>query len=98
MKSEHRPIKFVDRLEGNNHIVLLYDNPKYADLVIARYLLSGLKKGQSCIFFTSDEPKAVEKQLSTQGINIDLFKHANSLRIFHIARQDTDEQDAFNIL
>jgi hypothetical protein len=98
MESEYSLLKFVDRLEGNNHIVLLYDNPKYADMVIARYLLSGLEKGESCIFFTSDEPKAIEKQLSAQGINVDLFKQTKSLRIYHIEKSDTGKQDALSTL
>jgi hypothetical protein len=46
----YRPINFIDRIEGNNHIVLLYDDQKYADLVIARYISNGLEKGESCIF------------------------------------------------
>ncbi|MDQ3977397.1 MAG: MEDS domain-containing protein, partial [Thermoproteota archaeon] len=77
----YRPIKFLDRLEGNNHIVLLYDSQKYAYLIIARYLLDGLKKGESCIFFTSDEPEAIEERLSAEGIDVDSYKQKNSLSI-----------------
>ena len=62
--ASYRPIKIVDKMEGNNHIVLLYDNEKYADLVIARYLLNGLQKGESCVFFTSDDkPETIEERL-----------------------------------
>lgn len=96
MGSEYRPIKFLDRLEGNNHIVLLYDDPKYADLIIARYLLNGLTKGESCIFFTSDEPKAVEKRLSAQGIDVDSYK--DSLRIYRTERSDANKLDALATL
>ena len=53
-KMSYRPYKFLDRMERNKHVVLLYDNPKYADLIIARYISNGLKKGESCIFFASD--------------------------------------------
>lgn len=98
MESDYRPLKFVDRLEGNNHIVLLYDKSEYADLVIARYLLNGLKKDESCIFFTSDEPEAIEKRLSAQGINVDSYKQANSLRIFRIEKSDVNKQDALSTL
>jgi hypothetical protein len=98
MEPEYSLLKFVDRLEGNNHIVLLYDNPKYADMVIARYLLSGIEKGESGIFFTSDEPKAIEKRLSAQGINVNLFKQTNSLRVFHIEKSDTGKRDALRTL
>jgi hypothetical protein len=99
MESEsYRPLKFLDRMEGNNHIVMLYDNVKYADLIIARYLLNGLEKGESCIFFTPDEPEAIEKRLSAQGIDVDLYKRKNSLRIYCIDRSDANKQDALATL
>jgi hypothetical protein len=94
----YRPVKFLDRLEGNNHIVLLYDKQKYADLIIARYLSNGLKKGESCIFFTSDEPVAVEKRLAAQGIDIALYKKKNSFRIFSIERGDSGKRDVLSTL
>ena len=91
-KTSYRPFKFLDRMEGNNHIVLLYDNSKYADLIIARYLSNGLKKGESCIFFTSDNLETVRKRLSAEGID------ADSLRIFQIARDYMNKPDALSIL
>jgi MEDS: MEthanogen/methylotroph, DcmR Sensory domain len=97
-RASYRPIKFLDRMEGNNHIVLLYDNQKYADLVIARYLLNGLQKGESCIFFTADKPEAIEERLSVEGIDVDSYKRTNSLRIFHIERYDANKLDALGTL
>ncbi|MEP0825966.1 MAG: MEDS domain-containing protein [Nitrososphaera sp.] len=90
---EYRPVKFLDRLEGNNHIVLLYDDEKYADMIIARYFLNGLEKGESCIFFTADDPEAVEGRLAAQGIEVELYKKKNSLRIFCIERSDENKHD-----
>ena len=91
-KTSYRPFKFLDRLEGNNHIVLLYDDSKYADQIIARYLFNGLKKGESCIFFTSDNPETVRKKLFTESID------ADSLRIFQIERDYANKSDALSIL
>ena len=91
-KTTYRPFKFIDRLEGNNHIVLLYDDSKYADQIIARYLFNGLKKGESCIFFTSDNPETVRKKLFTEGIDPD------SLRIFQIPRDFGNEPDPLSII
>ena len=91
-KTSYRPFKFLDRMEGNNHIVLLYDSRKYADLIIARYFFNGLKKGESCIFFTSDSPKIVRKRLSAEGID------ADSLRIFQIERDNKNKPDALSLL
>jgi hypothetical protein len=96
--ASYRPIKFLDKMEGNNHIVLLYDNEKYADLIIARYFLSGLQKAESCIFFTSDKPETIEERLSVEGIDVDSFKHKNSLRIFRNERADTNKLDVLGTL
>ena len=97
--ASYRPIKFLDKMEGNNHIVLLYDNEKYADLIIARYLLNGLQKGESCIFFTSDKPETIEERLlSVEGIDVDSFKQKNSLRIFRNERVDTNKLDVLGTL
>lgn len=94
----YRPIKFVDLMEANRHTVLLYDSQEYADLIIARYLLSGLTKGESCIFFTPDDPDEVEKTLAAQGIDVESFKQKNSLRIFHTERSDSGKGDALETL
>jgi hypothetical protein len=91
-KTSYRPFKFLDRMEGNNHIVLLYDNPKYADLIIGRYISNGLKKGESCIFFTSDNPEQVRKRLSAQGIVVDL------IRIFQVEGDNRNRSDALSVL
>lgn len=94
----YRPIKVLDRMEGNNHIVLLYDELKYADLIIARYFLNGLQKGESCIFFTPDDPTIVGKRLSAQGIDVDLYEQKKSLRVYHIERSDERKRDTLNTL
>jgi hypothetical protein len=97
-QQDYRPVKFLDGLEGNNHVVLLYDEQKYADLIIARYLQNGLEKGESCIFFTPDEPEKIEARLSAQGIDVDSYKKKNSLRIFHIEKSDENKLDALSTL
>lgn len=89
----YRLVKFLDRPEGNNHIVLLYDDVKYADLIIARYFQNGLEKGESCIFFTSDSPETVEARLSAQGIDVDSYKRKNSLLVFGIEKSDSNKVD-----
>lgn len=96
--SNYRPVKLLDRLEGNNHIVLLYDKQEYGDLIIARYFRNGLEKGESCIFFTSDEPGAVEKRLAASGIDVDYYKKKNMLRVFRIERSDEGKRDVLATL
>src|ERR1051325_9320496 len=95
---EYRPIKFVDRMEGNKHTVMLYDDQRYADMIIARYFQNGLEKGESCIFFTPDDPKIVEERLSAAGIDVDSYRQRNMLRIFHIERSDENKLDVLGTL
>lgn len=98
-EASYRPIKVLDKMEGKNHIVLLYYNEKkYADLVIARYLLNGLQKGESCIFFTSDKPETIEGRLFAKGIDVDSYKGTNSLRIFCIERASANSLDVLDTL
>lgn len=98
MSADYRPIKFLDRMEANKHTVLLYDDQKYADLIIARYLQNGLDKGESCIFFTADRPEEVEKRLSAAGIDVDLHKRRNLLRVYSIPRSDEGKRDTLGTL
>jgi hypothetical protein len=97
-KSNYRPVKFLDRIEGNNHIVVLYESDEYAYLIIARYLLNGLKKGESCIFFTSDDPEVIKERLCVEGIDVDGYEQRNSLRIYSIGRPYADKLDALSYL
>ncbi len=57
----YRPIKFVDHMEKNKHILLLYDDQRYAYWIIARYFLNGFLKGESCVFYSGDRPEIIEK-------------------------------------
>jgi MEDS: MEthanogen/methylotroph, DcmR Sensory domain len=89
----YRPMKFVDQMERNKHIVLLYDDQKYAYWIIGRYLQKGLAKGESCIFKTSDRPDIIERQLSAEGIDVHSFKKKNLLRIYEVERSDDSKHD-----
>src|SRR5215469_977929 len=97
-KTNYRPVKFLDQMEGKNHTVLLYDKQKYADLIIARYYRDGLDRGQSCVFFTSDEPEIIDERLSSEGLDVDSHRKAGRLRIYHIPKSSGDKRDALSTL
>ena len=61
---------------------MLYDNEKYADLIIARYCLNNLEKGGSCVFFTEDDPKVMRKRLTAAGLDVGKNERADSFRFF----------------
>ena len=95
---DYHPIKYIDHLDRHKHIVLLYDNEKYAYWIISRYLLNGLNDNESCIFFTSDDPKTVEERLSLEGIDVNLFKQKNSLSIYNIEKSYNYKLDILSTL
>jgi hypothetical protein len=94
----YRPMKFVDQMEKNKHILLLYDDQKYAYRIIGRYFHNGFAKGESCIFYSSDRPEIIEKQLSDGGIDVRTFKQKNLLKIYEIERSDDNKHDIPRIL
>lgn len=94
----YRPTKFVDQMERNKHIILLYDDQKYANWIIGRYFLIGLEKGESCIFFAADRPETIEKRLSAEGIDVRLFKQKNRLRIYKIEKSDDNKHDILHTI
>jgi len=94
----YRPTKFVDQMERNKHIILLYDDQKYAYWIIGRYFLNGFEKGESCIFFAADSPETIERQLSAEGIDVRLFKQKNLLRIYKIEKSDDNKHDILHTL
>ena len=95
---DYHPIKYIDHLDRHKHIVLLYDNEKYAYWIISRYILNGLNNNESCIFFTSDDPKTVEERLSLEGIDVNLFKQKNSLSIYNIEKSYNYKLDFLSTL
>ena len=96
--SDYHPVKFLDRLDGNRHVVMIYDDEKNADLMIARYFLDGLAKGGSCIFFTDGDPMAVEGRLSAQGVDVARYEGEMRLRIFVIPTSDEGKTDFLTTL
>ena len=86
-------MKFVDQVERNKHILLLYDSQKYAYWIIGRYFHNGFAKGESCILYSSGRSEVIEKQLFAGGIDVNLFKQKNLLRIYEIERSEDNKHD-----
>lgn len=92
-KANYYPMKFIDQMEKNRHMVLLYDSKEYAYWIIWRYFLNGIKNGESCIFFTSENPETAEGYLAKGGIDINLHKKNQTLRIYQIEKSDDNKRD-----
>jgi len=94
----YRPVRFLDRLEGNKHWVMLYDDEKRADYIIARYFLNGIKMGGSCVFFTDEDPKMIRRRLVAAGLDVGRYEKEKRLRIFLVPTSDSGKADALETL
>ena len=99
MKSaSYRPEGFIDRLKDNKHILMLYDNEKSADSIVARYFTEGFKKGGSCIFFTDVDPASIRKRFANQGLDVGKYEKDSRLRIFEIPTSNDRKVNALEAL
>jgi MEDS: MEthanogen/methylotroph, DcmR Sensory domain len=92
-KVNYHPMKFVDRMEKNRHMLLLYDSKEYAYWIICKYFLNGLRNSESCILFTSEDPGLIEEQLARGGIDVDWYKKKWLLRVFQIEESDDKKRE-----
>lgn len=77
-------LEYVDNLQSPHHSMLLYENPQYAQIVKSRYVENGLKKGEHSICITHDDVKYIERELVSNGLDVDYFKRKNLLHIYQI--------------
>jgi hypothetical protein len=80
----YRPLRFVDKMEGGNHLMLFYDKPEFGKGVQYRFVENGLKKGEHCICLTHDNVGLVENEIASCGIDVDGFKEKNLLHVHQI--------------
>jgi len=95
---DYRPVRFLDRLEGNKHWVMLYDDEKRADFMIARYFMNGFEESGSCVWFTDEDPAAIRGRLAAQGIDVGRYEKEKRLGIFQIPSSDSGKMDAMETL
>ena len=62
------PFQYIDSLEGRKHIILVYEDQIEGKLIQFKFLKNGLVKGESCFYFTHEEPRAIEREMTQSGI------------------------------
>ena len=50
------PLRFVNSLDTNKHILLLYNDPEYAKRIEFQFIGNGLAKGEHCVYATEEDP------------------------------------------
>jgi hypothetical protein len=92
----HDPLKFVDTLSHQQHIVLFYEELEGGRIVEYRYLKNALLKGQDGIYITPDDMdiSSIENEMTNNGIDVESFIKKGLLHIRQVSapRNDQDRE------
>ena len=80
-----QPFNFVRKVKHGKHIVLFYEEPEYARMILFEFIKSGLNKGEHCIYVSEEDNVAVKREMSDAGINVDQYTKSDLLSIHQIA-------------
>jgi hypothetical protein len=91
--THHDPLKFVDTLSDQKHIVLFYEELEAARIVEYRYLKDGLLKGQNVIHITPDDMSisSIENEMTNNGIDVESFIKKGLLHIHQVSTTRNDQ-------
>jgi hypothetical protein len=79
------PLKFIDTLDSNKHIVLYYENEGFSKKIQYRFIRNGLKKGDNCIYTTHEDNDArIKNEMGINDIDADIYIERGLLKIFKI--------------
>jgi hypothetical protein len=91
--THHDPLKFVDTLGDQKHIVLFYEKLEAARIIEYRYLRNGLLKGQDGIHIIPDDIdiSSIQNEMIKSGIDFEDFKKKGLLHIRQVSARDYRE-------
>jgi hypothetical protein len=85
-KTYKDPLKFIDALKSNKHVVLCYENLPFGKRIISRFIRNGLIKGEYCVYATHDDDVvSIEKDMISNNINVKEFSKKGLLKICKIS-------------
>jgi hypothetical protein len=71
MTSDDEPaFRFLNSVDTNRHILLLYDEPDYARKVEFEFIKKGLDKGEHCVYATEEDPGMVILKMINHGMPV----------------------------
>jgi hypothetical protein len=68
------PFRYIDSLEKKQHILLLYEDMAYAQMIEFRFIKNGLANGENCIYVTHEDSGSIVLKLLTHGISLQHFQ------------------------
>jgi hypothetical protein len=83
-KQDYQPLRFLDGVDNDKHIILIYDEPKYRKIIEYKFIENGLKKRVNCIYITHGNVKSIENEMQSHGIDVEHYKEKNLLHVIKI--------------
>jgi hypothetical protein len=93
MKMAANPVDYVGKSLQGKHIVLLHEDPRYAQLLELSYLHNGLEQKRVCVYLTYRRITLAESQMKKRGLDTEQYK---GKQLLHIARIQDSSFDFFN--
>ena len=84
------PLQFVNSLDAKKHILLLRNDPVFGRLIEFRFLENGLRKGESGLYLTNDEPQQVIDEMIKSDVDLGAYLKNKSLKILKLPKFDED--------
>jgi hypothetical protein len=79
-----QPFNFVRKVKHGKHIVLFYEEPEYARMILFEFIKTGLSQRERCIYVSDEDKEAVQREMSDAGIIVDQFTKNDLLSIHQI--------------
>lgn len=76
------PLKFVNSLDINRHILLFYSDPEYAKKIEFQFIENGLAREEHCIYATEEDPTFIKEKMEEYGIRVNDFIKRDLLHIY----------------
>jgi DcmR-like sensory protein len=78
------PISFIDSIESKQHLLLVYKEERFRQMIQYRFINSGLINGEHSIIITHGKTKMIENEMSDYGLDVDRYKN-KLLHIYEIS-------------
>ncbi|MGI0055926.1 MAG: MEDS domain-containing protein [Nitrosarchaeum sp.] len=76
------PLRFVNSLDTNKHVLLFYSDPEYAKRIEFQFIGNGLAKGEHCVYATEEDPAFIKEKMKEHGIKVRDFLDTGLLHIY----------------
>ena len=92
----YEPLKFVDTLGTQKHIVLFYEESVYAHMIAFRFIMNGLSRGEHGIYATEEDTEFIENEMANSGIDVKGFLRKKLLHIYQVPNPIDDPEGVLN--